>query len=170
MMRFTIIWRVLVFHKFLAWAGIAVLVVGLVVLVLPVSRIPLLDANRQVLAESEREGYCAGQTFGETRGIGDTAAAKECRQYNARPTEPNLAVTQKAFCQGLMAGGYPITLSMCQDIMVLNRFWPTMDGSITNSWNRRFPYPGDMIAVAKADPEGRTGDRDNIGREGIPYR
>ncbi len=158
------------FNKFLTVLGIFVIVAGFAMLVLPVSRIPLLDANRQVLAESEREGYCAGVTYAETSGAGDRATARACRSENPRSNEINLAVTQRAFCQGLVWGGFSITLQACISVVPSNRLWPTMDGSITNAWNGRFPYPGDMIASAQLDDESRTGDRNENVREGLATR
>lgn len=158
------------FHRILAWTGIAAIVIGFVMMVLPVARIPLLDANRQVLAESEREGYCAGETYITSRGMGDKRAAKDCRAHSTRSPEINLETTQAAFCSGLIANGFPITHSKCVTIMVSNRMWPTMDGSIANSWNRRFPYPGDMIITAKESDDGRVGSRSNTEREDVPFR
>jgi len=153
-------------NRLMAIGGILALVVGLVLLVLPVQRIPLLDANRTVLAESEREGYCTGRTYAETRGRGDKNLAGECRAESSLPNVIDWNVVQGAFCRGLIASGFPITQPKCVEIMVAQRFWPTMDGSISASWNRKFPYPGDVIVSGTVD-DSRTGDRDGIGREGL---
>ena len=63
-------------NKLLSFAGIIVLAGGLFLLTMPVTHIPLLDANRQVLAESEREGWCAGDTYMKTRGGGDESLSR----------------------------------------------------------------------------------------------
>jgi hypothetical protein len=74
-----------VFNKLLAIGGILVIVGGLFLLVNPVTHIPLLDANRAVLAESDADGFCAGQTFMKTRGYGNEAQMNECLDLLRRP-------------------------------------------------------------------------------------
>jgi len=142
----------------MAATGILALLLGLVMLILPVSRIPLLDANRTTLAESEREGYCSGTTYLETRGAGDAEVASGCRSTSSLPDQIDLDQVQPAFCRAIRQE-INITQSNCMNIMAGSRYWPTKDGSIAYQWNRKFPYPGNMI-VQQNSTDSRTGDRE----------
>lgn len=156
-------------NKLLAIAGIGILAGGLVLLIAPVSHIPLLDANRQVLAETEREGFCAGETYMKTRGAGSEPAMTECIETSTIDDEINHRQVQPGFCQGLKSAGLPMEQSECMTIMDEQEFWPTMKGTLTNSWNRRFPYPGDFLTsnVPQTGGDSRTGDRETTDREGF---
>jgi hypothetical protein len=154
-------------NRLLAAGGIAILVIGFALLVLPVSSIPLLDANRQVLVESAAGGQCAGEVYATTQGQGSEADMAEC-MANAADTAVNWQAVQPAFCRGIIAKGLAISQGDCETIMAERQMWPTAIGTITASWNRRFPYPGDVISSARpiTGGESRTGDREGNDREG----
>jgi len=152
-------------NRMMAIGGILTLVLGLAMLVLPGGRIPLLDANRTILAESERDGYCGGLTYLETRGGGNANSAAKCRAKSSLPDQIDLNSVQPAFCRALRSS-MSMTQTQCMDIMEGRQYWPTKDGSIADSWNRRFPYPGGMMAKQGVD-NSRTGDRDTTERGDI---
>jgi hypothetical protein len=156
-------------NKLLALAGIVILVGGLVLLIAPVAHIPLLDANRQVLAESERDGWCAGTTYMKTRGVGSEAEMKECLETSKHATAINHRRVQPLFCVGIIEAGLPMDHTECMSIMEREKFWPTLKGTLSNSWNRRFPYPGDFLTsnVPQTGGDSRTGDRETTDREGF---
>jgi hypothetical protein len=154
-------------NRLLAAGGIAILVIGFALLVLPVSSIPLLDANRQVLVESAAGGQCAGEVYATTQGQGSEVDMAEC-MANAADTAVDWQAVQPAFCRGIIAKGLAITQGDCETVMAERQMWPTAIGTITASWNRRFPYPGDVISSARpiTGGESRTGDREGNDREG----
>jgi hypothetical protein len=156
-------------NKLLAMAGISTVLIGFLLLVLPVAHIPLLDANRQVLAESERAGQCAGEVYYNTRGSGDEAAMSECVADSQVDDEINHRAVQGGFCVGIIAAGFTISFDDCLGTMQTQKFWPTMTGQLTSSWNKRFPYPGDFLTsnAPQTGGEGRTGERDIPEREGF---
>jgi hypothetical protein len=153
-------------NKFMAAAGIIVLVFGLVMIALPVARIPLLDANRTILAESAKESYCAGVTYMKTAGAGQKDIAAECREESSKTDKIDYTVVVDEFCRGAIAGGLRMLQKDCTSIVYDRTFWPTMDGAITNEWNRKFPYPGNLLVVDN-ESSGRTGDRTGPEREGL---
>jgi hypothetical protein len=155
-------------NRLLAIGGFAVLVVGLALLVLPVSSIPLLDANRQVLVESAAGGQCAGEVYATTQGNGSEADMAECMATTSQDTTTNWQAVQPAFCRGIIAKGLAITQGDCESVMAERQMWATATGTVTASWNRRFPYPGDVISSARpiTGGESRTGDREGNDREG----
>ncbi len=152
-------------NKLMASGGIIILLLGLAMLILPGGRIPLLDANRTILAESEQEAYCSGIVYGDTRGAGNAQAASVCRSESDLPDEVNLNKVQPTFCRALTKT-MSLTEATCVAIMEGHQWWPTKDGGLADSWNRTFPYPGNLI-VKLDDSNSRTGDRDNIEREGL---
>lgn len=147
-------------------AAIAVLGGGWLVLIRDPGPDPLLDANRTLLAETYDEGKCVGEVFWSTGGRGGPSEVADCVGRRGSG-ERDLAVVQRGFCEGIVAKGYAGVADDCTEIMLNRRYWPTMDGTITDSWNRQFPYPGDLISAGAPD-ESRTGDRvnDNIRPEG----
>lgn len=149
-------------NRFMAVMGILALLLGLAILILPGGRIPLLDANRTVLAESEREGYCSGSTYGESRGVGNAQVASDCRATSELPDQVDLNEVQPAFCRALR-NYIPMSQKNCMDIMEGRQYWPTKDGSVADSWNRTFPYPGNIM-INQNVSDSRTGDRDGIDR------
>ncbi len=153
-------------NKVMAFGGIIILLLGLAMLILSSGRIPLLDANRTILAESEQEAYCAGIIYAETRGEGDARAASECRSESNLSNEVNLNIVQPSFCNALLTTIRNLTQAECVGIMEGRQWWPTRDGGLAFSWNRSFPYPGNLI-VQLSDGDSRTGDRDGIEREGL---
>jgi hypothetical protein len=157
-----------VFNKLLAIGGILVIVGGLFLLVNPVTHIPLLDANRAVLAESDADGFCAGQTFMKTRGYGNEAQMNECLDLTKHSKDINHMQVQPAFCAGLKDAGLDMGKEECMGILNENKLWPTMTGGLSSSWNRRFPYPGDFLTsnVPQTGGDSRTGDRETNDREG----
>jgi hypothetical protein len=148
--------------------GIAVLLAGLFFLLGPTGRIPLLDANRQVLAETAAEAYCAGKIYIQSYGRGDVHATEDCRATTARPTEIDWASAQEEFCFGVIAKGIAISSGECKRILAQSLLWPVMDGRLSNSWNRKFPYPGDFI-ITPEPSDSRTGDRPESDRV-VPFR
>ena len=155
-------------NRLLAAGGIAILVVGFALLVLPVSSIPLLDANRQVLVESAAGGQCAGEVYATSQGQGSETDMAECLATTPQDTTINWQAVQPAFCRGIIVKGLAITQGECEIVMAERQMWPTAIGTITASWNRRFPYPGDVISSARpiTGGESRTGDREGNDREG----
>jgi hypothetical protein len=155
-------------NKLLALGGIVILVGGLVLLMAP-AHVPLLDANRQVLTESEAEAFCAGNTYMKTRGIGSESVMRDCIETNNLPKGINHREVQPKFCDGLRDAGLPMERDECMAIMEQEQFWPTLKGTLTNAWNRRFPYPGDFLTsnVPQTGGDSRTGDREGEDREGF---
>jgi hypothetical protein len=156
-------------NRLLAGGGIAALALGLFLLVMPVAHIPLLDANRTVLAESEAEGQCAGNIYAKSRGYGDPDAMKSCLASSNLNPDVDWVAVQPAFCRGVISGGVPVSQDDCLGIMEAREFWPTATGKLTNSWNGRFPYPGGTFSSARpgSGGESRTGDREETEREGF---
>ena len=155
-------------NKLLALGGMIVIALGFFLLVLPVSHIPLLDANRQVLAETEAAGYCAGQTYMQSGGRGDVAAMADCAASNPRDANVDYSRVIPAFCLGVISGGMPISQADCLGELTGRQLWPTAKGSLTDSWNKRFPFPGDILSANQptTGDVGRTGDRVDNEREG----
>ena len=152
-------------NKIMAAGGILALLFGLVILVLPVSRIPLLDANRTILAETERDAYCAGLIYGETRSAGNGRLTAECRSHSDLNDEINWNIVQPAFCRAIKVS-MDVDYNFCLSLMEDRAWWPTKDGQLADSWNRRFPYPGNRLTVGEST-DSRTGDRDGIERGDI---
>ncbi len=91
--------------------------------------------------------------------------AGECRT-NRGSADVDLQAVQPAFCQAIVNGGYTNGVNGCLKVVTLNQYWPTYDGGITQSWSRKFPYPGDLILQdTPTDNTGRTGDREGNLRE-----
>lgn len=150
-------------NKLLGGGGIFVLVVGLALLLMPVGHVPLLDANRQVLVDSEAGGRCAGEVYVITRGNGSAEEMENCLADSKLPKTTDLTKVQGQFCTGVISKGAPISKIECLSIMGERQLWPTATGALTESWNKRFPYPGDVLSAARAvvgGDESRTGDRD----------
>jgi hypothetical protein len=160
-------------NKLLAFGGILAVVGGLVLLVKPVGHIPLLDANRTVLAETQRQGYCAGEAFWRSNGYGNAASFQECMSESTIVNDIDVNAVQPAFCQAVTVEGYAGGVDACLDIVRSQKLWPTMAGGLTDAWNRRFPYPLDRLTAGQVptqnSDESRTGDRTETGdrEEGI---
>lgn len=152
------------------WFGLAILfsLVGAFFIVGPAGRIPLMDANRTMLAETAAQGYCAAEAhFGRYSQI----AYDECVADSTLSQERDLGQVQPAFCRGVIDAGWPGTMEECRQILEGEQMWPTAEltsqGYLTKSWNRKFPYPGSLIGMGSANvSESRTGDRDGEVREG----
>jgi hypothetical protein len=122
--------------------------------------IPLTDANRQPLAETAEQGRCAGEVFWSSGGAGGAEAMAECLADETEP-EVDWPAVQPGFCKGIMSQGADITAEECMGIMEQRRFWPTLGGTITDQWNRAFPYPGSLMTEAPTGgDDSRTGDRE----------
>lgn len=135
---------------------------------MPGPPVPLLDANRQLLAESEREGFCVGEVYYATRGAGDEKRMNECISVSTVDNTVNHRRVQPAFCNGIISAGLQITPEQCMEIMDREKFWPTLKGSLSNSWNQRFPYPGAILASKVQDvgtDNDRGGSRGDTNRE-----
>lgn len=152
-------------NRLLAAAGIIIITGGLVLLMAPVS-IPLLDANRQVLAETEQAGYCAGQTLIQSQGRGSEEAMTDCIASSTYNSKIDHQVVQDAFCRGIVVY-YPTTQADCMQTVQDQQIWPTMKGTWTNAWNSRFKYPGGgaFVNPQPTGDESRTGDREGNERE-----
>lgn len=121
--------------------------------------LPLLDANRQVLAESVVEGYCSG-VYLITR-----SPVVACWEEEAdRGTHRNLSQVVTGFCFGIVEAGWDGTTYDCQQIMADNLYWPLLSGGITNSWSARYAYPLDRFAENIKPDESRTGVREGESR------
>lgn len=148
------------------------MVLGLVYIVWPVGHIPLYDANLVRLAESDLQGYCSGDTFWKTGGVGDSNMASECRSRLAKKHSSNvdLSVVQGSFCQAIVDSGWTGTKSDCLGIMATNEYWPTYVGAITNQWNRARPYPKlfSLINSNSKSSQSRTGGHSGNQRSNNP--
>lgn len=150
-------------NKLLA-IGAIIALIGLGVMLAVEWPTPLTDANRQVLAETKAEAYCAGEVFGQTRGKGDEASMQTCLEDASQDDEPRHEAVQYQFCLAFgKVTGFP--LGDCVTIMKASRYWPTMIGTITNAWNKSFPYPLDAVSSGTG-ADSRTQDRDTNEREG----
>jgi hypothetical protein len=136
---------------------------GAFYLIRDVGHIPLFDANLQVLAESEVEGYCAGLTFWSNRGSGNAAEAAACRNESDRSTDPDLTRVPAFFCMAVREAGFAGTVDECLGILDGQKLWPTRDGDLTNSWSQSAPYPGDLAFVVPPS-DSRTGTREGFDR------
>lgn len=145
----------------LAILALVALIGGAWFIVRDPGHIPIFDAGLQRLAETEAEGYCAGEVFWSTRGVGDEKAAQTCRagQVNG---ERDLRAVQPAFCRAIENAGY--SGPSCIDIMENFQYWPTYVGGITDNWSETAPYPLDL-AFTTPDTDSRTGTRDGFSRD-----
>ena len=142
-------------------AGIAVVLLVVAYAARPSPHVPPYDANLVRLAETERQGYCAGVTFWQTGGgDGDADLAKECRKEHPKESgRVNLVATERGFCRAIVDEGWEGTVSTCLDIMGTYQYWPTFDGAITDQWNRARPYPSTAIGGTSEQDDSRTGGR-----------
>jgi hypothetical protein len=123
--------------KRLMTVGGAVTIVVLVIysFVITPPPAPLLDANRNVLAENYQQGYCTGTALLGGGNIASSAA--HCRSDHPKmETERNLP-----------------------------KFWPTLNGNITNSWSKKYPYPLDRFGDQRVPDDSRTGERERLQRD-----
>ena len=149
--------------------GILAIVLAIAYIVRPVPHIPPYDANLVRLAESQRQGYCSGETFWKTQGTGNAAIAASCRrQKTGMSDQPNMGDVPLAFCTAIVDAGWDGDVPTCLDIMVGNQLWPTYDGSITDQWNRARPYPLSALPVVGPPPDSsRTGGHEGPVRNPI---
>ncbi len=159
-------------RRLLTVLGVLTIIGSLVYISWPVGHIPPYDANLVRLAESNLQGYCSGQTFMQTQGVGDANMAAQCRAQlkGKRSDKPQPSAVQPAFCQAIViAGGTGLTQNACMQIMISNEYWPTYNGMITNSWNRARPYPG-LLSLGSNSTGGngnsRTGGHQGNTRSG----
>lgn len=153
-------------NRFLAvLAFIAVVGGAWLVLLRDPGHVPIFDANIRRLAETDREGYCAGIAFWESGGGPDAERAAECREANAAMSDtPNIQNVQLMFCKGILEAGFPGDIyTDCMSVLQGRKWWPTYDGEISDAWTKAYPYPGDLW-VPPAE-ESRTGTRETIPRE-----
>jgi hypothetical protein len=139
---------------------------GAFYLIRDVGHIPLFDANLQVLAESEVEGYCAGFVADRFNKPHDKPAA-DCRAANADLSDAvNYTTVQKSGCLGYAkATNKPSDwVTGCTSWMQREKFWPTRDGRITNNWSPTAPYPLDVM-FDEPPTDSRTGTRDGFSRD-----
>lgn len=131
-------------------------------------RIPLLDSERTLLAETYLDGMCSGITFGNTGGHGDKGLMEQCLREKAEDYNDEIdhAIVQSAWCVGFnKITQYPV--NECKGVLATYRYWPTMEGQLTDKWNARFPYPLEDSFEAKEQGDSRTGDRQTNEREDI---
>ncbi len=142
-------------------ASIAVVALVVVYAARPSPHVPPYDANLVRLAETERQGYCAGVTFWETQGVGDAEVARACRgEHREQSGRVNMAAAERGFCQGIVDQGWVGGVIDCLDILHSYQYWPTFNGSITDQWNRARPYPSTAIGGATDQSDtSRTGGR-----------
>ena len=161
-----------------SFIGISTIVLSLVYISLPVGHIPPYDANLIRLAESELQGYCAGETFWKTGGAGNGSEAASCRATRGKTMSDasNLQVVPEAFCRAIVDAGWQEgTNADCRGILSSSQLWPTYDGALSDQWNRARPYPGSIIILTpgSSGDSSRTGghqgnDRGDAGMRGYP--
>lgn len=126
--------------------------------------VPLFDANLTRLAETDRQGYCAGATYWNNQ-RGDAEMAAACREASTRPDGYDAQSVLMAFCQAIVDQGWPGDPTLeCYDILVGYRYWPTYDGALTDAWNKANRWPGDLFAPSTGG-DSRTGDRESNARQ-----
>ena len=145
-------------------AGIAVMLLVVAYIVHSPGHIPPYDANLVQLADTERQGYCSGVTFWRTSGQGDAGRARACRaEYrDDKSGRISMVAAERGFCQGIVDEGWDGgSAAVCVEILRSYQYWPTLDGSITDQWNRARPYPGTIIDTGTSDSrdDSRTGGR-----------
>lgn len=159
-------------RKLLAFAGAASVVLGMMYIAWPVGHIPAYDANLVRLAETDLQGYCAGESFWKSGGAGSADLAQVCRKRIAqnRPDVPNLGVVPGAFCAAIVDNGWKDGNKQdCISILSTNQLWPTYDGGLTDQWNRARPYPRVFSAAPGSPSSGsRTGSHNGSERSNNP--
>src|SRR3990167_10201178 len=164
--------RFLTVRRLLTLGGGLLVAGALVYVAQPAAHVPIYDANLVRLAESNLQGYCAGETLGNTGGEGDAATAAACRETRKgdRPDTPDVAAVPRAFCQAIVDAGWRDgSQAVCIEILTANKLWPTYDGGLTDQWNRARGYPLKAISVGgKPESESRTGDRPGQQRQDDP--
>ena len=156
-------------RRLLGLVGAAVVVASLAYVARPAGHVPPYDANLVRLAESQLDGYCAGEAFWTSQGDGDGRIADACRARLAeqKSRKPDARVVVGAFCEGVMDAGWEGTAYECVGTLTDGRLWPTYDGSLTDQWNRARPYPRPALAPSSGseiDDGSRTGDRPGASR------
>ena len=156
-------------------AALAVIIMGWYIFIRDPGLDPLLDENSMELADTHNEGFCSGKAFWISRGQGSTEEFSDCMGYYEDADDPHnqrdLSAVQEAFCQGIKSQGWDKGVPACLDILTRHRLWPTVEGTLTNAWNRAFPYPGDMVtSPPPSGDQSRTGDRDESERDLIGGR
>ena len=140
--------------------GILVAILSLIYVARPSGHIPPYDANLIRLAESQRQGYCAGKAFWASEGVGNASTASACRAHSKKSNKPDMIRVQAAFCRAITDSGYADGVKRCLDIMDSQQYWPTYDGAITNAWNRARPYPNPGLPTSSPSrDQSRTGGR-----------
>lgn len=154
----------------MAVVGLSIVILGIIYVSWPVGHIPPYDANLTRLAETERQGYCAGYSFINSQGEPNPGRVRGCRKKNMLSDKPNLIVVQKAFCQGVVDGGWEGNVNQCLLIMGQEQYWPTYDGGITNAWNRARPYPLTFLPTQAqtGGDNSRTGNHNGSERSNNP--
>jgi len=106
----------------LALAGLAVLAGAPLYVARSAPHIPPYDANLVRLAESELEGYCAGETFWGSQAQGNADMARDCRSRLAgqKAEAPNLPAVVPAFCAAIIDSGWEGYQWQCEEIMASN--------------------------------------------------
>jgi hypothetical protein len=152
--------------------GVVVVVLVLAYIGNRPGHIPMYDANLTRLAETERQGYCAGEVGWKTSFVGDADQAAACRaEHTEQSGRVSVAATLNGFCQAILDQGWDGYMEDCLGIMADNQYWPTYDGSLTDQWNRARPYPSTGLSGSTEAPDGsRTGGRSDGGRSDTPAR
>lgn len=151
-------WR----RKLLGLTGVATIVLALGFLMWPVGFIPPYDANLVRLADSSLQGYCSGDSFMKSGGVGSASLASDCRSARTGrlSDKPDMGVVQGSFCRAVVDNGWQGTMANCLSILQTNQYWPTYDGSLSNAWNRARPYPNRFVLAGRGRNSGgqsRTG-------------
>jgi hypothetical protein len=151
-------------NKILAVGAVLLIVGGGLYVFREPGHIPMFDADIQRLAETAREGYCAGRVYWKTGGGGDETAAKECRASDTQSTEIDLSVVQLEFCWGVISEGYSGNAYGCRDYLQTKELWPTYIGQLTDAWTKAYPYPGGLLKASTNIDDSRTGIREGLVR------
>lgn len=126
------------------------------------------DADLNRLAATELESICAATVYISSNGNGNKKDAASCREQFAH-ANPNVIAYDRVipvFCT-YVAPRLSLSWNVCVSIMEVNELWPARDGFIVSSWNDSNPWPGEVFQVRHEegdDPEGRTGDREELSR------
>lgn len=152
----------------IAVVGAIAILASLAYLVKPVGHVPPFDANRWRLAETQLEGFCAGEVVVKTNSQQKSPTmAAECREARKgeMSSDVNLEDAIIGFCTAI-GEGFGMTMEDCRTAVADNEIWPLYDGGFTMAWNETFRYPGSEV-LTNPPSNGRVGDREPIVREEV---
>ena len=132
--------------KFAIWAGVVLFVLGLGIATfwnVPTWR--LYTVNWEPLAMTNAENYCTAVIgMSKTSFKPNDPAVDRCVADSPRDnTTPSIANSVMWACQGVIAGGFNGTTTMCLDIMEQGQLWMLKGGGLADarSWSDTHPRP-----------------------------